>query len=205
MTSNIHFENREIEGERLDLTDKKAIYWLGPNVTLRGCTLVTSIAARWLHLVSGELIDCTVHAKSQLKTLPWAPMKLKGCRFKGRFAGNDFGFREDVDDRWKAGGIEDCDFSEAQLHGCAFYNCDMSTIRLPRWPCFTFLNPREHAAELRQHAWPGRVGRVTIEVVCESSQDTVAVTWHAPTVAEKMDTTVEQLRAALEGVPSVIL
>ncbi len=59
MTPNIHYENREIEGERLELTDKTAIYWLGPNITLRGCTLVTSISARWLHLVSGSLIDCT--------------------------------------------------------------------------------------------------------------------------------------------------
>ncbi|QRN99600.1 hypothetical protein JRI60_11515 [Archangium violaceum] len=205
MTPNIHYENREIEGERLELTDKKAIYWLGPNVTLRGCTLVTNISARWLHLVSGNLIDCTIHAKSQLKTLPWAPMKLKGCRFKGRFTGNEFGFRTDLDDRWKGGGIEDCDFSEALLHGCGFYNCDMSTIRLPRWPCFTFLDPLRHAAELRQHAWPGRFGRVSVEVVCESPKGTVAVTWHAPTVAEKMDTTVEELRAALERVPQVVM
>ncbi len=205
MTPNIHYENREIEGERLELTDKTAIYWLGPNITLRGCTLVTSVSARWLHLVSGSLLDCTIHAKSQLKGLPWAPMKLKGCRFKGRFTGNEFGFRTDLDDRWRGGGIEECDFSEAQLHGCGFYNCDMRTIRLPRWPCFTFLDPLRHAAELRQHAWPGRFGRVTVEVVCESPEGTVAVTWHAPTVAEKMDTTVEELRAALERVPSVVL
>jgi hypothetical protein len=67
------------------------------------------------------------------------------------------------------------------------------------------LEPLKYAAELRQHTWPGRVGRVTIEVVCESTKDTAAVTWHAPTVAEKMDTTVEELRAALERVPSVIM
>jgi hypothetical protein len=205
VTPNIHYENREIEGERLELTNKEAIYWLGPNVTLRDCTLVTHISARWLHLVSGSLIDCAIHAKSQLKGLPWTAMKLKGCRFKGRFAGNEFGFREDGDARERAGGIEDCDFSEAQLQGCGFYNCDMSTIRLPRWPCFTFLNPLGHVAELRQNAWPGRVGRVTIEVVCESPTGTVAVTWHAPTVAEKMDTTVEELRAALERVPGVVM
>ena len=95
MTPNIHYKDREIEGERLEFP-KDAIYWIGPNVTLRHCTLVFNVSARWLHLLSGNLIDCTIHAKGQLKTLPWASMKLKGCRFKGRFAGNDFGFREDV-------------------------------------------------------------------------------------------------------------
>ena len=205
MTPNIHYENREIEGERLELTDKTAIYWLGPDVTLRGCTLVTNISARWLHLVSGTLIDCTIHAKSELKTLPWAAMKLKGCRFKGRFGGNDFGLREDLDERQMLGGIEDCDFSEARLNGCRFRNCDMKTIRLPRWPCFTFLDPLRHVAELRRHAWPGLVGRATVEAVCESPVGTVAVTWHAPTVAEKMDTTVEELRAALETAPGIFM
>lgn len=204
MTSNIHFENREIEGERLELSDKKAIYWLGPNVTLRGCTLVTNISARWLHLVSGSLVDCTIQAKSELKTLPWATMKLKGCCFTGRFSGNDFGFRLDGDERRMRGGIEDCDFSGARLNGCRFFNCDMSTIRLPRWPCFTFLDARQHAAELGRREWPGSFDSV-IKTVCDPPKGTVASAWHAPTIAEKMDTTVELLRAALETAPGILM
>jgi len=204
VTPNIHFENREIEGERLELTDKQAIYWLGPSVTLRCCTLVTNISARWLHLVSGSLVDCTIQAKSELKTLPWATMKLKGCRFKGRFGGNDFGFRTDGDEMRKLGGIEDCDFSEARLNGCRFFNCDMSTIRLPLWPCFSFMDPLGHAAELVRREWPGQFG-IVVEGLAKNPAGTVAESWHAPTVAEKMDTTVEGLRAALEGAPWVVM
>ncbi len=37
----------------------------------------------------------------------------------------------------------------------------------------------------------------------ESPVGTLAVIWHAPTVAEKMDTTVEELRAALERAPGL--
>jgi hypothetical protein len=73
---------------------------------------------------------------------------LEGCRFKGSFSGNDFGFRANLFDREKAGGVEDCDFSEAGLNGCRFFNCDMSTIRLPLWPCFSFMDPLGHGAEL---------------------------------------------------------
>jgi hypothetical protein len=205
VTPNIHYENRQIEGERLELTDKTAIYWLGPNVTLRGCTLVTNVSARWLHLVSGSLIDCTIQAKSELKTLPWAPMKLKGCRFKGRFGGNDFGFREDVDDRWRLGGIEDCDFSEARLNGCRFFNCDMSTIRLPRWPCFTLLDPVRRAEELARVEWPGTYGRVVIEGLKRQDRSIVALTDHAPSEAAQFDTTPEELRTVLERVPRVVM
>jgi hypothetical protein len=204
VTPNIHYEKREIVGERLELK-KGPIYWLGPDLTVRDSTVIVSAAGRSLVPMSGQFINCTIQAKGELKTVRWAPISLKRCRFKGRFTGNDFGFREDLDERRTLGGIEDCDFSEARLNGCRFSNCDMNTISLPRWPCFTFLDPLGHAAELRQHAWPGLVGRATVEAVCESPVGTVAVTWHAPTVAEKMDTTVEELRAALETASGIFM
>jgi hypothetical protein len=203
VTPNIHFKDREILGERIELT-KGPLYWLGPNLTLRDCTVIISAARRSLTLMSGQLINCTIQVKGELKTLAWAPMKLTGCRFTGRFGGNDFGFREDLDERRKLGGIEDCDFSEARLNGCRFFNCDMSTIRLPRWPCFTLMDPREHAAELIRLEWPGQFG-ILVEGLAKNPEGTVAETWHAPTMAEKTDTTVEELRAALERVPSVVM
>ncbi|MFY0582290.1 hypothetical protein ACN28S_55640 [Cystobacter fuscus] len=206
MTPNIHYEKREIVGERLELK-KGPIYWLGPDLTVRDSTVVISAAGRSLVPMAGQFINCTIQAKGQLKGVVWAQMTLKGCRFKGRFSGNEFGFREALVDtsRFKPGGIEECDFSEAELHGVGFNGCDMSTIRLPRWPCFTFVDPVRHAAELRKHSWPGLFGRVTVEVVCESPPGTVAVTWHAPTIAEKKDTTVEDLRAALERAPGIFM
>jgi hypothetical protein len=203
VTPNIHYEKREIIGERLELL-KGPFYWLGPDLTLRDCTVIISAARRALSLVSGQLVNCTIQAKGQLKGLPWATMKLKGCRFKGSYTGNDFGFREDVDERWRAGGIEDCDFSEAQLEGCRFFNCDMTSIRLPRWPCFTFLDARRHATELARRAWPGSFDSV-IRTVCDPPKGTVASAWHAPTLAKKSDTTVEELRAALEGAPGIFM
>jgi hypothetical protein len=204
VTPNIHYENREIEGERLELP-KHAIYWLGPNLTLRRCTLVISVATRWLTLMSGNLIDCTIQAKSELKNLRWATMNLKGCRFKGRFTGNDFGFREDDLDPLRLGGIEDCDFSEARLDACRFYDCDMSTIRLPRWPCFTLLDPVRRAAELGRVEWPGLFGPVVIEGLAEQEESVVALTYHAPSVAERLDTTAEELRAVLERLSGVVM
>ncbi|HEX8437797.1 hypothetical protein [Archangium sp.] len=203
MTPNIHHEKREVIGERLELT-KGPIYWLGPDLTLRDCTLVISAAGRSLVPMSGQFINCTIQAKGELKTVRWAPISFSRCQFKGRFTGNDFGFRADLFDREKAGGLEECDFSEARLNGCRFFNCDMKTIRLPLWPCFSFLEPLGHAAELGRREWPGQFG-IIIEGLAKNPAGTVAETWHAPTVAEKMDTTVEELRAALEAAPGIFM
>lgn len=204
MTPNIHYKDREIEGERLELP-KGALYWLGPNLTLRNCTVVISVASRCLTLMSGQFIDCTIQAKGELKNLRWARMNFKGCRFKGRLTGNDFGFHEDDLDKWRLGGIENCDFSEARLDGCRFFNCDMSTIRLPRWPCFTLLDPVGRAAELARETWPGSFGPVIIEGLAGQEASVVALTYHAPSVAERRDTTAEELRAVLERVPGVVM
>ncbi|WNG44869.1 hypothetical protein F0U60_12770 [Archangium minus] len=204
MTPNIHYKDREIVGERLELP-AGALYWLGPNLTLRNCTVVISVASRWLTLMSGQFIDCTIQAKGELKNKRWARMSFKGCHFKGRFTGNDFGFREDDLDKWRLGGIENCDFSEARLDGCRFYNCDMRTIRLPRWPCFTILEPVQRAAELARLKWPGLFGSVIIEGLPEQEVCVVAVAYHAPSVAERLDTTAEELRAVLERVPRVVM
>jgi Pentapeptide repeats (8 copies) len=204
VTPNIHYKDQEIVGERLELP-KGPLYWLGPNLTLRDCTLVISVASRWLTLMSGQFIDCSIQAKSELKNKRWARMNFKGCRFKGRFRGNDFGFVEDDLDKWRLGGIENCDFSEAMLDGCRFYNCDMSTIRLPRWPCFTFMDPVRRAAELAREAWPGSFGPVIIEGLSTQEASVVALTYHAPSVAERRGTTAEALRAVLERVPSVVM
>ena len=132
-------------------------------------------------------------------------MNFKGCRFKGRFTGNDFGFREEHNDRWRIGGLEDCDFSEARLDYCRFYGCDMRTVRLPRWPCFTFMDPRVHAAEVRVRKWPGRFGRVIMDGLANELEGTVAETYHAPTVAKQLDTTAEELRDVLDGLACVVM
>lgn len=204
VTPNIHYREREIVGERLELS-KDALYWLGPELTLRDCTVVISVASRGLTLMSGQLIDCTLQAKGELKNKRWARMGFRGCRFKGRFTGNDFGFREDDLDRWRLGGIADCDFSEARLDACRFYQCDMRTIRLPRWPCFTLLDPVRRAEELARVAWPGRYGQVVIEGLRKQEAGIVALTDHAPSLVARLDTTAEALRAILETVPGVVL
>ena len=53
MTPNIHYEKREIVGERLEL-EKGPFYWLGPDLTLRDCTVIISAARRALSLFRGS-------------------------------------------------------------------------------------------------------------------------------------------------------
>ncbi|MFY0526117.1 hypothetical protein ACN28I_24215 [Archangium gephyra] len=196
---NIIYEDRQIEGERLELDGKKGNYYLGPNLTLRRCTVVTRVSARWLHIRQTQFIDCAIEVKQELKNhQDWVKTSLKGCRFSGRLFGCDFGHWPDFADGWEYGALVDCDFSEACLDACRFHGCDPRTLRFPPWPCFTFLNPIGRSRELNSVEWPGRFGGVVVENLHQDPPSTVALTYHAPSVAKRLGTTAEELRSVIE-------
>nr|WP_075335880.1 hypothetical protein [Archangium gephyra] len=200
----IVYEGREIEDERLELTDKEGNYYLGPNLLMRRCTVVTRVSARWLHILSTRFVDCTIQVKQELKNQDWSRASLKGCRFTGRLSGCGFGHRLPHLSGREHGAIEDCDFSSALLDGCRFLGCDMRTLRLPRWPCFTILDPLGKSPELSRLDWPeGRVP-ITIKDPTAEPPSTVAVTLYAPTFLKGRDTTPDALLAFLKKLDGVI-
>jgi hypothetical protein len=198
VSRNIHYENREIQGERLELTDKEASYWLGPNLTLRGCTVVLGVSRRQFVPMWGTLIDCTIEAKRQVEDLWWTRMRFEGCRFKGRYSGVGFGQRVGVDTWWEHGGIANCDFSEARLDLCSFHGCDMRTIQLPKWPCFTILEPLKHGPELLSVPWPGDFFPVILQGPRKERSDRAALTFYAPAEAKRSGVTLDAFKAAVE-------
>jgi hypothetical protein len=198
---NIVFKDREIKNERLELTDKNANYILGPSLTLKNCTLVLKAASRRLSIDRAQFVDCAFEVKQELKNYQdWIGASLKGCRFKGRLTGCDFGHWPEYSGLpWcQLGFIEDCDFSEARLDGCRIMGCDPATIRFPKWPCFTILDPIGRAGELRSVKWPGRFGSVVVDELHTQPPRTTALTEHSFTLAKQLDTTPEELRAVVE-------
>ncbi|OJH36617.1 hypothetical protein [Cystobacter ferrugineus] len=201
----VFYENRQIENEHLELTDKGSLYFVGPNLTLTNCTLVLKVPARNLQFEGVRFVNCTFDVKQELKNhQSWVFASLKGCRFKGRLSGCDFGTWPGYSEGSEFGFIEDCDFSEARLNGCRIMGCDPETLRFPKWPCFTLLEPIRRAPELRGVPWPGRFGRIVIEHLHTQPAPTRALTYHAPSIAKELDTTEEELRAVIEKFDCIV-
>ena len=201
LAKKVFYEDKHLENERLELTDKGTLYFLGRNLTLKNCTLVLKVAARNLFVREVQFIDCTFEVKQELKNhQDWITSSLKGCRFKGRLSGCDFGHWPEYGKQpeYQLGSIEDCDFSEARLHGCRFHGGDPRTLRFPRWPCFTFLDPVGKSRELSTVRWPGNIGPVVIEDLASYPPSTTALTWFAPDFAKRSGCTPEELKAVLE-------
>ena len=205
LANKVFYKDKELENERLELTDKGSLYFLGSNLTLRNCTLVLKVSARNLFLDGVRFIDCTFEVKQELKNhQQWVFASLKGCRFKGRLSGCDFGRWPGYAEGWEHGSIEDCDFSEARLDGCRFMGCDPSTLRFPKWPCFTFLDPIRRAPELCGVKWPGIFGDVVIEKLHKQPPSTRALTLFAPVEARLLETTPEALQAVIERFDCIV-
>ncbi|ATB31098.1 pentapeptide repeat-containing protein [Melittangium boletus] len=196
---NVIFKDQEIEGRRLELTDKNSLYYLSVGLVVRNCTIVLKVSAKNLIINQSSFIGCTFEVKQELKNhQSWVNASLKGCRFTGRLSGCTFGYWPDSASGWEHGAIEDCDFSEARLNGCRFMGCDPSTLRLPGWPHFTVLDPVHRAPELLRVPWPGRHGDVTVGVLNKQPPGTAAVTMFAPIIAKEDESTEEEIRAHIE-------
>ncbi|WP_224368724.1 pentapeptide repeat-containing protein [Hyalangium versicolor] len=195
----IKFHDREIANEQLVLDSRTELYYLGPTLTLRNCTLIVKVPAKALVLTRARLIDCTIEVARVLKNFSWDDAHLTGCRFKGRYLGNDFGNLEGTAD----GSIVDCDFTAAQLDETRFLSCDARTMRFPAWPGMTILDPVRRAAELVALPWPGELREFFQWYGEERPASTAAVTYFVPDLAKRNGTTPEAIKAVLEKADGV--
>jgi hypothetical protein len=162
-------------------------------------------AARNIIIKRASFIDCAFEVRQELKNhQSWVNAAIKSCRFKGRLSGCDFGRWPGYSEGWEHGSIEDCDFTEARLDGCRFMGCDPKTLKFPKWPCFTILDPLRRAAELCSVRWPGSLGAVTMAYLHTEPAATMALTLYAPVMAKRHETTPEEIRAAIERFDCIV-
>jgi hypothetical protein len=92
-------------------------------------------------------VDCDFHLPKRVANRYMDRPALDTCRFHGHFVGFDFGAKfleKDILGPSK-GSLRNCDFSNARLHLCAFYETSLANHSWPDWP-HVFLNYTEGAA-----------------------------------------------------------
>lgn len=196
-----------ITGEHVIWNDRKNIYYVGPDSTFRDSRIDIAVSARGLIMNHTRFINCTIHVKRQLNNFPFCSMYFENCQLKGRFSGCDFGRNDghiNLSSYNPDAGIVNCDLTAAKLDGCRFINCDLSTLKLPRWPCFTICDPDRVYEQASALPWPG----LTSSILGEPGEDppgTVAVTWDARKLSREDDVSEDELRAVIEQIPGVIM
>lgn len=126
--------------------------------TISGCTITNSVvrivkskyfAMRGCKFYNTDFIFQTKASLDRLFTANY----WEKCRFKGTHEGTMFGYWYESDYGpcpWGDISIRECDFSKSNLRCCRFYRTELEKMIFPKWPCFTALEPKRLAGELRK-------------------------------------------------------
>jgi hypothetical protein len=197
-------EKQIIENEQLTLSDKENNY-LGPDLVLKNCDITLQTGYKCLHIRSNvQILGCQIVTKKNLKSFSWLAAEISECFFAGKFTGNEFGHWPEYGVFSEHGRLENCDFSQCILDGCRFTDCNMSSIKLPSWPCFAILNPCNLRQEIESIKWPEKL-RFWATVLLDQRAAASAITWEATRLAKMFDCTVDDLRKCLEQLPGALL
>jgi hypothetical protein len=197
----IRLSRRVVSNQHLILATKED-YLLGPDLMLRECTIEINCPAEQVTLLHTTFDACSLAINKRFTNFEWFPARFQNCVFGGDLVGLRFGAMPD-DEIDSFGGVANCSFENAVLHFTDFLNVDLSTVLLPRWPCFTILNPAART-DLASLPWPAQT-HILMETYMESSIDTAGITAHAPEVVRQFGSSEGELKAFLEGMPDVIL
>jgi len=143
--SPIYIRDKEIHDEILEFRSAKI-----ESDTLTRCTVTNSELILeepcWADFHGCTFRGCTVVTK-KLCSQPWYECRWIDCKFIGEF-GFALGRRTEDCPLTPGPMVVGCDFSETILDA-ALFNADLPTIKFPRWPNVTILDPHLHKEELR--------------------------------------------------------
>lgn len=155
-------------------------------------------------IVQSTVKDSEVIAVKRQKDYRLFKARFINCRFHGVFSGVDFGRSHNVERDGDFGGVEGCDFTDATLDGCRFFNVDASSLRLPHWPHVVLLDFAQRAADVAAMKWPGQLGNYMRVCADQPASLRVAVI-HVPSITKLIACTEEQAREAFERFGGVVM
>ncbi|MCE9530723.1 MAG: hypothetical protein K8T89_06300 [Planctomycetes bacterium] len=127
-------------------------------------------------------IFCSTFSNSRIEVVKtcskdWTGCYFDSCTFKGKYYNCRFGMDSQQCDL--QAGLRNCDFTNASLNLCSFFNCTPNDLRLPGWPHVTIFYPSKNAADftdLKSDPWLAR-----LQYSMENAGDIIALTYHIPT------------------------
>lgn len=190
----MHLQTQKIVGQNLTFTGTEPVY-LGPDLILQNCRVnFSNLTAKKLTLAGVIFDGCEILVMNRMKEIPWYRVSLCNTKIVGTLIGCDFG-------RWSRiegihGSITNCDFSDAVLDACRFFNCTREDVLLPGWPCFCVLNPSVAVKKWSKIDWPGQMA-IWAKVVGMCPSETTILVDYAPEVLKKFETSEDQFRTIL--------
>lgn len=175
--------------------------------TLENCHIIVDVPRGSALIFDSQLTNCTIETKKRMKDARFFGSDYTRCTFRGRFSGVDFGrspwLGPLTDEMDKYGDMVDCDFSEATLDLCRFFNVDIARQKFAPWPQFVIPYASELLAFKLQREWPGTYG-VHMRLVPRQNPAMVATTGTVTDYLKEYKITMEELEQILSDMGDVV-
>jgi hypothetical protein len=197
-------------GETFEVGGHTYVDFLSHGTVLEDCTLISRASSRGVVFHGSVLRRCLIQTKRRFTNFSWHDVVLEGCTFKGWFIGNDFGPRPEAYPDQPQGAASACDFSQSHLHMCRFFRSEMELQKLPKWPCFTVLEPEQNATDWLSIGFPEGFRRVEQQLIAEAVPEfrvegVVAASQHAGEIAKRHGITLDEIRTLVSGKSYIML
>ncbi len=192
-------------GESVALSNKE--YFGIYECTLTNCRLELAQSKGAAVISRCTIQDSKVIAIRRQRDSDFYGARFNGCTFLGIYSGIDFGRLEregagDYAEFEKFGSAENCDFSQAILDGCRFFNVDISTLILPRWPHIVIPEPQRLANQIATMDWPGHLGKY-LKICASQPSQMKATVLHIPSMIQLLRFSEDDAFEALERLDGI--
>jgi len=151
--SPINMRNQTIDNQTLIFRSEKVEPdWL-VRCTVSNCEVILEEPC-WANFLNSTFRGCNFNTK-KLCAQRWMNCRWLDCKFIGEY-GFNLGSRDDLFDLESGPMVVGCDLSQTALE-CVIVNADLPTIKFPRWPSITILEPGLHRAELQSLIFPAEL------------------------------------------------
>ncbi|AVR97156.1 hypothetical protein [Pseudoduganella armeniaca] len=172
---------------------------LGPELVFEECDIYSDCQSKALVMSGVRMIGGRFFQQDRaLADHQFSRVHFNGVRFFGTFIGCDFGNWDSND----IGSMANCDFTEAVLDSSRFLNVDVQSIKLPRWPCFTIVNPAEAREFVMGNKWSAKT-RIALDVYTDVDPECTASLGDASRMAKQDGIALEDLRERLLAIPGI--
>ena len=175
--------------------------------TLENCHIIVDVPRGGAGISLSQLQDCTIETKKRMKDAWFFGSDYTRCKFKGKFLGMDFGRSPWPDpltgELDKHGDLIDCDFTEATLDLCRFFNVDITRQKFAPWPQFVLTTAWYEQALSSGRVWPEKFA-VHIRGHQTENPQLSAVTGTKSDFMKRYALTEYELEQALQAIDGVI-
>lgn len=175
---------------------------------LDSCVVIVDKAKGTNGISNCTLTDCVIEISNKRKFTDFFGSDFKNCSFKGIIRNADFGRSRHDDPVYSQfntlGSIVDCDFTQATLDMCRFFEVDLSRQKFAPWPQFVIPHENRLKAAQQQRSWPGKIWLYLMVAAQDERPELSGVTGTLAYFMKNYKVTEEELRQALADIGGVL-